>query len=150
MSKDFGLTITTPERTVFEGRAESVTIPTSTGEITVLAHHMPIATVLKAGELVIRHGQDVQPYAVAGGFVEVLPDKIVILADTAEHLTEIDEQRAQEAVARAEKLKDDVRHNVEEYAMVTAKLERDLNRLKIIRKHRSRHMAHVSNLPEQQ
>lgn len=134
------LIIATPEREVYRDTVDSVSLPTVDGEITVLPNHIPLATILRAGELVIRQGTEARPYAVSGGFIEVQPHQLVILADTAEHLEEIDEQRAQEAIERAKKLKEEMREDNVEYATVSAKLERDLNRLRVVRKYK--HKAH--------
>ncbi|MEK7537892.1 MAG: ATP synthase F1 subunit epsilon [Patescibacteria group bacterium] len=134
------LIIATPEREVYRDTIDSVSLPTIDGEITVLPHHVPLSTILKPGELIIRKGGEVRPYAVSGGFIEVQPQQLIILADTAEHLEEIDEQRAQEAIERAKKLKEEMRADHVEYALVTSKLERDLNRLKLVRKYK--HRAH--------
>lgn len=136
MSHTFTLVIATPEREVFRDTVDSVSIPTLDGEITVLPHHVPLSTILRHGELIIRKGTDARPYAVSGGFIEVQPHQLVVLADTAEHLEEIDEQRAQEAIERAKKLKEEMREDHVEYAAVTAKLDRDLNRLRLVRKYR--------------
>ncbi len=136
----FELIIATPEREVYRQMVDSVSIPTVDGEITVLPNHIPLSTILKAGELVIRQGSDARPYAVSGGFIEVQPHQLIVLADTAEHLEEIDEQRAQEAIELAKKRKEDMREDHEEYALVTGKLERDLNRLRLVRKYK--HRAH--------
>lgn len=133
----FHFEIATPERVVYSDDVESVTAPTVDGEITVLAHHLPLVTVLKSGELVIKKGNDVHPYAIGGGFLEMDGTKLTVLADTTEHISEIDEQRADEARKRAEELKGKVADDVE-YAKISAKLERDLNRLRIVRKYRHR------------
>ena len=132
------LIITTPERIVYQDTVDSVTLPTVDGEITVLPHHIPLVSVLKAGELVFRKGNEEHPYAIGGGFVEVDGKKLNVLADTAEHVEEIDEQKAEEARQRAEALKHEKRDDAEEYAAISAKLERDLVRLKVARKYRHR------------
>lgn len=150
MSVKFEITIATPEREVYRDTCSSVTIPTVEGEITVLPHHVPLTALLKTGELIIRKDDQTMPYAVSGGFVEVLPDKLIILADTAEHIEEIDEQRAREAVERAERLKHEMSVEHMDYAGMVAKLDRDLNRLKIIKKHRSHHLPDVSNLKREE
>jgi len=136
----FHFEIATPERVVYSDDVESVTVPTVDGEITVLAHHLPLVTVLKAGELVIRKGSDVHPYAIGGGFLEMDGTKLTVLADTTEHISEIDEKRAEEARHRAEELKGKAANDIE-YAKISAKLERDLNRLRIVRKYR--HRGHI-------
>jgi F-type H+-transporting ATPase subunit epsilon len=134
----FQIEIATPERIVYTGQAESVSLPTIDGEITVLAHHMPIVSLLKSGELMIKNGNNEFPMAVSGGFVRVEPDKIVILADYAERIEEISEERAEEARQRAEDLRKRTTSDDVEFARLNAKLERDLNRLKIVRKYRHR------------
>lgn len=138
MPKLFELIIATPERQVYKDQVESVSLPTVTGAITVLAHHMPVSTILKPGELIIRKPGSAEPYAVSGGFIEVQPTKVVVLADTAEHVTEIDEQRAQEAMERAKQMQQEANREAVDYNQVMAKLERDLNRLHIVRKYRHR------------
>ena len=140
MSNSYTFIIATPEREIYRDTVDSVTLPTVDGEITVLPHHIALSTILKPGELVIRKGSEARPYAVSGGFIEVQPHQLVVLADTAEHLEEIDEQRAQEAIALAKKRKEDIREDHVEYAAVAGKLERDLNRLKLVRKYK--HKAH--------
>jgi F-type H+-transporting ATPase subunit epsilon len=138
MSNTFLLTIVTPEKEVYRDTVDSVTLPTVEGEITVLAGHVPLSTILKPGELVIRKATDERPYAIGGGFIEVQSNRLVILADTAEHLAEIDEQRVQEAITRAEKLKTEINKDHVEYATMAAKLERDLARLHVVRHYKHR------------
>ncbi len=136
MSKSFSLIIATPEREVYRDTVESLTVPTIEGEITILPHHLPLSTVIKPGEVTIRQGSSERPFAVGGGFLEVHPDNVVLQADAAEHVAELDAQRAEEAVVLAEQRKLELTKDHEEYAAVAAKLERDLARLRIIRKHR--------------
>lgn len=138
MSARFQFEIITPERVVYRDEVTSVTIPTVEGEITVLANHLPIVTALKHGELVIRKADQATPYAVSGGFIEVQGKKLVVLADTAERFDEIDVARAEEARQKAETLKAEVAADDVEYANVAAKLERDLNRLRVVKKYRHR------------
>jgi F-type H+-transporting ATPase subunit epsilon len=96
------LQIVTPERVVFaEDGVESVTIPGSEGELTVLPSHAPLMTALQPGPLVFRKGGQEVDVALSGGFLEVRNDKVVILADTAERSDEIDAARAEEARQRA-------------------------------------------------
>ncbi len=134
----FQLIIATPERQVYDGQVESLSIPTTSGQITVLPHHIPLSTVIQAGEMIIRQGDKAEPYAVSGGFAEVQPNKVVILADTAEHITEIDEQKAEEAIARAKKMQETINRDQSDYTQIMSKLERDLNRLNVVRKYRHR------------
>jgi len=139
----FRLEIATPERVVYSDTVTSVSMPTVDGEITVLANHMPIVTVLKAGELVIRRDGTDTPFAVSGGVIEVTGSKLRVLADSAERFDEIDERRADEARRRAEELKHQVADD-EEFAMLSSKIERELARLKVVRKYRHRGHAGIS------
>ncbi|MBI4426588.1 MAG: ATP synthase F1 subunit epsilon [Candidatus Kerfeldbacteria bacterium] len=141
MMKTFKLEITTPEHVVYRDEATSVTLPTVNGEITVLANHLPVVTVLTAGELVIRKDGTESPYAVSGGFAKVDGQKLSILADTAERFDEIDEQRAEEARQRVEQLRQSVAADDTQYAQLAGKIERELARLHVVRKHK--HRGHV-------
>src|SRR3989344_3750803 len=101
----FTFKIVTPERVVFEARVTQVTLPTQMGEITVLPHHIPMVGVAVPGEVMFHDEQGAtQTLALSGGFIQVHPDKLVILADTAEMAHEISEARALEAHERAKKL----------------------------------------------
>ncbi len=131
--------IATPERVVFDApNAEAITLPTKMGEITILPDHLPLVASLAAGEVRVKVGGEEVSMAVAGGFIEVKPGKVVVLADNAERAEEIDEKLAEEACERASKLMQEKRADAEEYAGLSAKLERELARLKVVRKHRER------------
>lgn len=133
--------ITTQERTVYQAEVDEVILPTKTGQIAVLPNHIPLVSVLAAGELIIKKGTETIPVAISGGFVEVQPNnKVVVLASTAERLEEIDEQRAEEARVRAESLMKEKRDDAQEYAVLAAKLQKELARLKVVRKHRNKRM----------
>lgn len=134
------LNIITPEKIVFSEDVDQVTIPTMDGEITVLPHHIPLVGLLKAGELIIKKGDEIIPLAVSGGMLQVRADGVTILADTAERVEEIVEERAEEARKAAEKLMEEKRFDAEEYATIAAKMDRELARLKVARKWR--HKAH--------
>lgn len=138
MAKYLHFQIATPERVVFDApEVESITLPTKMGEITVLPDHLPLVASLVPGEVRVKiSGQDVL-MAVSGGFIEVKPGKVVVLADTAERAEEIDEARANEARERAHQLMQQERVAEEtDYAALAAKLEKELARLKVVRKHR--------------
>ncbi len=130
--------IVTPEKVVFSEQIDQITMMTKDGEITVLAHHVPLVSVLKPGEM--RYKKDGQEYvlAVSGGFVEIKPDNsVVILADTAEQATEIDITRAEAAKAKAEKLMSEARSKEDvDYVAIQVNLEKALNRLKVGQKYR--------------
>lgn len=134
------LKIVTPEKTVYEDEIDQITLPTKSGEITILPNHIPLVSSLKPGEILIKKGSEEIPLATAGGFIEVAENSLTILADSAERLEEIDEARAEEARRRAEELmkKHGEAKDVEavDYAALSAKLERELARLKVVRKYR--------------
>ena len=96
------LEIVTAERAVYSQDVSLVVAPGVEGELGILPHHAPLLTVIKPGELrVVRDGEE-SYIAVSGGFMEVMGDKITILADTAERAEEIDVQRAEEALKQAQ------------------------------------------------
>lgn len=106
MAGTLALEIVTIERKVYEAEnIEMLIAPGVEGEMGILPRHTPTLTALKPGELLIRHEDGTEePFAIGGGFMEVRPDKIIVLADTAEHVDEIDIERAEEARERAEEL----------------------------------------------
>jgi len=97
------LEIVTPERLVFDEIVDGVTLPGSEGELGVLPHHAPLVSTLGVGELRIREGANEEWFAIVGGFVQVLPDKVVVMAETADMASEIDLEKAQEARRDAER-----------------------------------------------
>jgi F-type H+-transporting ATPase subunit epsilon len=106
MADTFQLEIVTPEKKVVETQAEEVQIPGKNGYLGILPGHAPLITELAVGEITYREssgtGAGEQRLAVAWGFAEVLPDKVTILAESAERPAEIDAARAQKAKERAE------------------------------------------------
>jgi F-type H+-transporting ATPase subunit epsilon len=97
------LEIVTPERLVFDETVDGVTLPGSEGELGVLPHHAPLVSTLGVGELRIREGANEEWFAIVGGFVQVLPDKVVVMAETADMSSEIDLEKAQAARRDAER-----------------------------------------------
>ncbi|MFA6533625.1 MAG: ATP synthase F1 subunit epsilon [Patescibacteria group bacterium] len=134
--------ITTPERTVYDAEVDQISIPTKMGEITVLPHHLPLVSALLPGELKIVSDGKETSIAVSGGFVEVGPEKVTILADSAEHAEEIDEARAEAGRERAKKLLAEKRFDTEEFVGLSAKIEKELARLKVVRKKKYRDLPH--------
>ncbi|MFA5926358.1 MAG: F0F1 ATP synthase subunit epsilon [Parcubacteria group bacterium] len=131
--------IVTPERTVYESEVDQVTLPTSEGEITVLPNHIPLISVLRAGEIVAKRENEEVAIAASGGMIEVQKNEITVLADTAERAEEIDVKRAEEAKARAEKIKEEkIRMDETEYATAAAILEKNLARIRVAKKHLTR------------
>ena len=110
MTDTFKLEIVTPEKKVVDTPAEEIQIPGKNGYLGVLPGHAPLITELAVGEITFRESSssgsssNEQRLAVAWGFAEVLPNKVTILAETAERPSEIDVARAREAKARAEQL----------------------------------------------
>jgi F-type H+-transporting ATPase subunit epsilon len=105
MAEVFQLEIVTPEKKVVETAAEEVQIPGKNGYLGILPGHAPLITELAVGEIKYREsGSSEKLLAVAWGFAEVLPDKVTILAETAERPSEINVERARKAKERAEKL----------------------------------------------
>jgi F-type H+-transporting ATPase subunit epsilon len=103
MADTFQLEIVTPEKRVVEtSAAEEVQIPGKDGYLGIMPGHAPLITELAVGEITFREKSSAQRLAVAWGFAEVLPDKVTILAETAERPSEIDVVRARKAKERAE------------------------------------------------
>jgi len=102
MADTFQLEIVTPEKKVVDTAAEEVQIPGKNGYLGIMPGHAPLITELAVGEITYRENSTEQRLAVAWGFVEVLPNKVTILAETAERPSEIDVERARKAKERAE------------------------------------------------
>lgn len=97
------LEIVTPERLAYADEVDAVVLPGSEGELGVLPHHAPLVTMLGIGELRIRKGATEESFAIVGGFLQVRPDKVVVMAETADMASEIDLEKAQEARREAER-----------------------------------------------
>jgi F-type H+-transporting ATPase subunit epsilon len=102
MAETIQLEIVTPERLVVNETAEEVQIPGKSGYLGILPGHAPLITELAIGEIAYRTGAQLKRLAVAWGFAEVLPNKVTILAETAERAEEIDVKRAQSTRQQAE------------------------------------------------
>ncbi len=94
--------VATAEREVYRGEAEKLVAPGSAGELGILPSHAPLLSELTAGELRITHGDNVDEVFISGGYMEVQPDVITVLADTAERATDMDEAAALAAQRKAE------------------------------------------------
>lgn len=129
--------IVTAESVVYEDDVEIVVIPGVEGQLGILPHHAPLLTALQPGELVVRKEGEETAIAVSGGFVQVLDDKVIVLADSAERAEEINEERAQEAMRRAqERLQDGTEDMNLERAL--ASIRRAQSRLKTVQRRRYR------------
>lgn len=134
--KKLHLTITTPLRTVYTNDIDQLTVTTSVGELTILPDHIPLITTLEIGQVMVKNDGHEVYYAIDGGILEVRHNnKVVILSDRSENASEIDIERAKEALKRAE----DIKNNSSDVDNVDYnKLERDiakeLNRVKLTQK----------------
>ena len=128
--------IVTPERVVLKEPITQITVPTRDGEITVLPKHVPLVSILKPGVIEAKKEDGaMEVMSVSGGFIEVLKDKIIILADTAERAEEIDTDRAEEARKRAEKTKKDIIHKDDvRFTDLSTRMEVELARTKAVKR----------------
>ncbi|GIW10476.1 MAG: F0F1 ATP synthase subunit epsilon [Chloroflexi bacterium] len=129
--------IVTAERQVYADQVDVVIAPGVEGQLGILPHHTPLVTLLEPGELIVRRGDQEVSLFVSGGFLEVRPDKVVVLADVAERAEEIDVARAEEARRRAEER---LRERPRDLDLMRAEmaLRRSLVRLRIVEKRRRR------------
>lgn len=130
--------IVTVERTVLqESGVDEVIAPGVEGQLAVLPQHAAFMTMLAPGELVLKKGNDEIPFAVTGGFFEVLNDRVIVLADAAERADEIDIARAEAARERARQALDR-RESLEDAAAMQAALQRSMIRLRVAETRRRR------------
>lgn len=132
------LDIVTAERSLFSDEVDMVTVPGIEGELGILPHHVSLLTALAYGELIARKGNEEFSFVISGGFLEVRPDKVVVLADIAERVEEIDIERAEAARRRAEER---LRQHPQELdlARAEAALLRATARLRVAERRRRRH-----------
>ena len=131
------LEITTAERQVYGEEVDMVIAPGIDGQLGILPRHAPLMTMLQPGELTIRRGGSDSYFTVTGGFMEVLGDRVIILADACEHSDEINEERAQEAMRRAQERISN-RPSDMQMQRALASLRRAQVRLDTVRRRRSR------------
>ena len=125
------LDIVTAERMVYSDNVDMVIAPGFEGQLGILPHHTPLMTTLLPGELRVKKGDEEVSLAISGGFLEVRPDRVVVLADAAERAEDIDVERAEEARKRArERLSQELEPGIDG-ARVEAALRRSLARLKV-------------------
>lgn len=131
--KMFKLKVISPDRIFYEGEASMVELKTSEGEVGIYKNHIPMTMIVVPGVLRITESEEVKEAALHAGFIEILPDKITILAEIAEWPDEIDINRAQEARVRAERR---IAAHDEEINMVRAEvaLKKSLVRLEVGKK----------------
>lgn len=129
MQEKIKLEIVTPERLLMSQEVDEVVAPGHLGEFGVLPEHTPFLTMLNIGILTYREGPRETQVAISGGFAEILENKVVILARTAEFGDEIDVERAKRALEKAEKSLENLSLDDEMYIKFEAKLRRALIRL---------------------
>ena len=139
------LQIITLDRVTYEDDVDLVVLPGIDGQLGVLPQHAPIVTALQTGEIVARKSGEEASIAVSGGFVQVSPESVVVLADAAEHAEEIDIERAQAARDRAQQRVEE-RPSVTDVDVARAELAlaRSLIRLKVAEKNGQRRATGAS------
>lgn len=131
------LQIITPEKTVFDEEVAQVSLPTTTGQITVLPHHVGLITAIEPGEIVYYYNHKSNHLAAGFGFAQIASDNVKVLVDLAAPEEEIEERKIEEAKRAAEEaLKQKHMLSEEEYAAAAANLAKALIQLKIKRRHR--------------
>jgi F-type H+-transporting ATPase subunit epsilon len=131
------LEIVTPERRAYDDDVDMVVVPGRNGQLGILPRHTPLISSLGTGELRIKKGGTEETLLISGGFVEVRPDRVIVMADLAEHSEEIDEARAIEARKRAQQELEQTKDPVD-LARVRAALQTALMRERIATRRRSR------------
>jgi F-type H+-transporting ATPase subunit epsilon len=134
--------IVSAERLVSSDEVDVVVAPGVEGQLGVLPHHAPLMTMLQPGELLLRKGKEEVSLCITGGFLEVRPDRVVVLAEAAEKCEEIDMARAEAAKKRAEER---LRGRAPEadLAQAQAALARAAARLKVAERHRRRRVGRL-------
>jgi len=129
--------IVSQDRTVFEDDVDIVVLPGTDGEMGILPHHAPLLTTLNYGLIKVRIKDQEQVFTVAGGVAEVQPEIVTVLADAAENVEEIDEERADAAKRRAEEMiEKGVPIDTDAYLAIEAALRRSNLRLEAVRRYK--------------
>jgi F-type H+-transporting ATPase subunit epsilon len=131
------LEIVTPERLAYSDQVDMVIAPGVEGELGILPHHAPLITTLGVGELRIKKGGTEESFAIIGGFLQVRPDKVVVMAETADLASDIDLQKAEEARRDAERAIEAGSQEPADLASARAQLQQSLLRIRVAeRRHR--------------
>ncbi len=131
------LEIVTPERLAYEDDVDMVIVPGSEGELGILPHHAPLITTLGLGELRIKKGTAEESFAIIGGFLQVRPDKVVVMAETADLASDIDLEKAQQARREAERVLEAGSPEAPDLARARGELQQALLRIRVAeRRHR--------------
>jgi F-type H+-transporting ATPase subunit epsilon len=130
------LEIVTPERLAYADDVDAVFCPGIEGELGVLPHHAPLLSTLGIGELRIRKGEQEEFFAIAGGFVQVRPDKVVVMAELADLSSEIDLESAEEARNEAMRAIQQGSEEPTDLLRARASMERALLRIRVAERRR--------------
>jgi F-type H+-transporting ATPase subunit epsilon len=136
------LEIVTAERQTFADDVDVVIAPGVEGQLGILPHHAPLMTMLQSGELVVKKGKEEIYLFISGGFLEVRPDKVIILADACERCEEIDIARAEEAKRRSEERFKSLSPEMD-HARAEIALRRSLTRLRVAERRRKKPRSSV-------
>ncbi len=140
--------IVSQDRQVFSGDATMIIVPGIQGEMGILPNHAPLLSTLKMGILKVRYRGQEQVFTIAGGLIEVQPDVVTVMADSAENVQEIDIERAEAAKRRAEEiLKEGPPPDVDAYLMLESALRRSNLRLEAVKRYRG-HRTHFPGASE--
>jgi F-type H+-transporting ATPase subunit epsilon len=137
------LKVITPDKIITDEIVDSISLPTTSGVITILSKHIPLVSTIKSGEMIIRKGGAGVGYAVYKGLVNVRPHikgitEVVVLLERGEMVDDLDHDRAEEALMRAQALRDEKVDDAD-FGLFEGLVEKELNRVKIAKKYR-RHL----------
>lgn len=130
------LEIITPTKVILKEEVDEITLPTSSGEISILPNHVNLFTKIIPGEMVIRRGNKSDLFAISGGFLEIIKNHINILADHAIHAQDIEVAKVEEAKNRAEKAMKE-KQTEKDYEELQDEIRRTVLELKVARRHKT-------------
>ncbi|MEI6267214.1 MAG: ATP synthase F1 subunit epsilon [bacterium] len=143
------LKVVSPERTLVDNEIEEVIVWTKTGQIAILPNHMPLVTEIEPGDIIIKTGKEDIIAVIYGGFIQVKEkSEVLILADGAEHLHELNEAEIKEAKERAEQAKKQSKGNKVIFAASEAELARITTQLRSITRHSGIRRRHGKDIKE--
>jgi len=131
------LEIITPEKVVYSDEVNEIIVQTVNGEIAILPHHVNLLTQISPGEMIVKKGNNLQHLAVTGGFLEVMDNKVSILAEYAIKAQDIEVEKAMEAKKRAEKVMKE-KSTDNEVKIAQAEIMKSILELKVATRHKKR------------
>jgi F-type H+-transporting ATPase subunit epsilon len=131
------LEIITPEKVVYSDEVNEIIVQTVNGEIAILPHHVNLLTQISPGEMIVKKGSNLQHLAVTGGFLEVIDNKVSILAEYAIKAQDIEVEKAMEAKKRAEKVMKE-KSTDNEVKIAQAEIMKAILELKVATRHKKR------------